>query len=208
MTILIADDHQVLRKGLILIIREEFPDTVFDEAATGKEALEKLRLKPYDIAVVDISMPEISGLDVISQLKTENIKTPVLILTAQPEEQYAIRVLKAGASGFIGKEAAADQLTVAIRKIISGRKYISESVSEKLAGDLSSEPVKAPHELLSDREFEVMKLLASGKTVSQISEMLFLSVPTISTYRNRILKKLGVRNNAELMHYAINQKLV
>jgi DNA-binding NarL/FixJ family response regulator len=192
----------------VQIIRDEFPEALCLETNTGKETLEKLRATPYDIAIVDINMPDISGLDVIRQLKTEGIKTPILILTSQPEEQYAIRVLKAGASGFIGKEVAAEDLTTAIRKILAGRKYITESISEKMASDLSGDQQKAPHELLSNRELEVMKLLASGKTVSEISEVLFLSVPTISTYRNRILKKLNLRNNAELMHFAINLKLV
>ena len=207
MNILIADDHLVVRKGLIQIIHDGFPEAFCEEAGTGKEALEKLRIKAYDIAVIDITMPEMNGLELMRQLKTENNKTPILILTSQSEEQYAIRVLKAGASGFIGKEVAADELTNAIRKILSGRKYITESLSEKLASGLSSDTEKAPHELLSDREFEVMKLLASGKTVSEISELLFLSVPTISTYRNRILKKLSLKNNAELMHYAITLNL-
>lgn len=208
MNILIADDHLIVRKGLVQIVCEEFNDAQCDEAETGKEALDKLRRNHYDIAILDITMPLMSGLDVIGQLKIENNKTPVLILTAHPEEQYAIRVLKAGAYGFLGKEVAADELTIAIRKILAGRKYITESLSEKLADDLSTDPVKAPHELLSDREFEVMRLLASGKTISEIGAGLFLSVPTISTYRNRILKKIGVKNNAELMRYAISQKLV
>jgi two-component system invasion response regulator UvrY len=208
MNILIADDHVVVRKGLVQIIRDEFPEAKCDETSGGRETLDKVRNNLYDIAIVDINMPDISGLDVIRQLKTEGNKTPILILTSQPEEQYAIRVLKAGASGFIGKEGAAEDLTTAIRRILAGRKYITESISEKMASDLSADQSKAPHELLSDREFEVMKLLASGKTVSEISELLFLSVPTISTYRNRILKKLNLRNNAELMHFAINLKLV
>jgi two-component system invasion response regulator UvrY len=207
MKILIADDHLVVRKGLLQIIREEFPEAEFMEANTGQEALEKLRAGSYQIAIIDITMPELNGMDVIRQLKAENNKTPVLILTSHPEDQYAIRVLKAGAAGFIGKEVAAEELNTAIRKILSGRKYITESISEKMADDLSSDPTKAAHESLSDREFEVMTFLAAGKTVSEIAEVLFLSVPTVSTYRNRILKKLNVKNNAELMHYAISLKL-
>ncbi|HXC05543.1 MAG TPA: response regulator transcription factor [Bacteroidia bacterium] len=208
MHILIADDHQVVRKGLVQIIKDEFPEAHCEETGGGRETLEKLRAKAFDIAILDITMPDVSGLDVIRQLKAENNKTPVLILTSQPEEQYAIRVIKAGAYGFIGKEVASEELTTAIRRILSGRKYITESLSEKLANDLSADTIKAPHELLSDREFEVMKHLASGKTVSEISELLFLSVPTISTYRTRVLKKLNLKNNAELMHYAVNLKLV
>jgi two-component system invasion response regulator UvrY len=208
MNILIADDHLISRRGLVHFIKDDFPEAAFDEISSGKAALEKLRLNKYDIAILDISMPEMSGLDVVRQAKTENIQTPILILTSLPEEQYAIRVLRAGASGFIGKEMAGEELGLAIRKILSGKKYVSESLSEKLANDLSSDPGKAPHESLSDREFEVMKMLASGKTVSEIAEQLFLSVPTISTYRTRVLEKMHLKNNAELMHYAISQKLV
>ncbi|MFI5149242.1 MAG: response regulator [Bacteroidia bacterium] len=208
MNILIADDHQVVRKGLVQIIRDEFPDAVCEETSGGRETLDRILNNNYDMAILDITMPDISGLDIVRQLKAGNNKTPVLILTSQPEDQYAIRVIKAGAFGFIGKEAAAEELCQAIRRILSGRKYITESLSEKLADDISSDPNKAPHELLSDREFEVMKLLASGKTVSEVSELLFLSVPTVSTYRTRVLKKLNLKNNAELMHYAITLKLV
>lgn len=207
MNILIADDHIVVRKGLLQIIRDEFPDACFEEANTGREALEKLRTGTFAIAIVDITMPELNGLDVIRQLKAEQNKTPVLVLTSQSEDQYAIRVLKAGAAGFIGKEVAAEVLNTAIRKILSGRKYITETVSEKMAEDLSADSSQMPHESLSDREFEVMKSLAAGKTVSEIAGLLFLSVPTVSTYRTRILKKLNVKNNAELMHYVISQKL-
>lgn len=208
MQILIADDHLVVRKGLIQIISDEFPSAIFDEAINGKEAMELLRSKKYDIAILDITMPELSGMDVVRQMKIEENKTPILVLTSHPEGQYAIRVLKAGASGFIGKEMAGEELTIAIHKILSGRKYITQTLAEKIAGDMSSESNKAQHELLSDREFEVMKLIANGKTVSEIADKLFISVTTVSTYRTRVLEKLNLKNNSELMHYAMTQNLV
>lgn len=208
MNILIADDHIVVRKGLIQIITDEFPNANFDQAINGKEAMELLRSKKYDIAILDITMPELSGMDVVRQMKIEENKTPILVLTSHPEGQYAIRVLKAGASGFIGKEMAGEELTIAIHKILSGRKYITQTLAEKIARDMSSETNKAQHELLSDREFEVMKLIANGKTVSEIADKLFISVTTVSTYRTRVLDKLNLKNNSELMHYAMTQNLV
>jgi two-component system invasion response regulator UvrY len=207
MNILIADDHLVVRRGLILIIKDEYPDALFDEAVDGKEALEKLRANQYDISILDITMPEMTGLEVVRQLQTDSIKTPVLVLTSHPEEQYARRVLKAGAAGFIGKEMAAEELILAIRKILRGKKYISESVSEQMATDLRDPDARDPHDLLSVREFQVMKLLANGKTVSEIAEELAIGIPTVSTYRNRVLEKMNLANNAELMRYAISQKL-
>lgn len=208
MKILVTDDHLIVRKGLMKIISDEFLSVTFDEASNGKIALDKLKANKYDIAILDITMPEMSGLDVLRQVKAENITTPILILSSHPEEQYAIRILKAGASGFISKETAADELANAIRKITSGKKYITETLAEKIADNISDNPSKALHESLSDREFEVLKLLASGKTVSEIAEILFLSVPTISTYRSRILEKMNLKNNAELVHYAIKQNIV
>lgn len=208
MNILIADDHIVVRKGLIQIISDEFPNAIFDEAINGKEAMELLRSKKYEIAILDITMPELTGMDVVRQMKIEENKTPILVLTSHPEGQYAIRVLKAGASGFIGKEMAGEELTIAIHKILSGRKYITQTLAEKIAGDMSNDSNKAQHELLSDREFEVMKLIANGKTVSEIADKLFISVTTVSTYRTRVLDKLNLKNNSELMHYAMTQNLV
>lgn len=208
MKVLIADDHLVVRKGLLQIIADEFPESIFDEGINGKEALEKLRTNKYDIAILDITMPELSGLEVVKQIISEGIKTPMLVLTSHPEEQYAIRVLRAGASGFISKESAGEELTTAIHKILSGRKYITETIAEKMASDLSNDTKKAQHELLSNREFEVMKLIAAGKTISEIAALLFISPPTVSTYRNRILEKMNLKNNAALMHYAMTQKIV
>lgn len=208
MKILIADDHLVVRKGLIQIVNYEFPEAVFDEVSNGSDALAKLRTEQYAIAILDITMPDLTGLDVLRQIKSEEIKTPVLILTSHPEDQYAIRVIKAGASGFIGKEEAGEELTNAIRKILKGKMYITESLADILVNEIASNIAKQPHELLSDREFEVFKLIANGKTVSEIAAQLSISVPSVSTYRTRILDKMKLKNNAEMMHYAISRSIV
>ncbi len=206
--ILIADDHPVVRKGLKEII-EETPDMmVGDEAINGREALEKIRKSDFDVVLLDISMPGRSGLEIIKELKSEKPDLSVLILSMHPEEQYAVRVLKAGASGYLTKESAPDELITAIRKASIGRKYISSSLAEKLAFDLEIDAEKPLHETLSDREYEVMRMIASGKTISEIAKKLFLSVKTISTYRSRILEKTGMKSNAELTHYALKNRLV
>ena len=207
MKILIADDHLVVRKGLIQIIEDEFSPVLIEEVASGSDALDKLRIQTYDIAILDINMPGINGLDVVRLATAESLATPMLVLTSLPEDQYAVRVLKAGAAGFIGKEKASEELTGAIRKIISGRKYITESVSEQLARSLSTDSSKELHDGLSARELEIMKLLASGKTVSEIAAQLSLAIPTVSTYRLRVLDKMNLKNNAELMRYVISNKL-
>lgn len=206
--ILIADDHPVVRKGLKEII-EETPDMmVGDEASNGQETLEKVRKSDFDIVLLDISMPGRSGLDILKELKSEKPDLSVLILSMHPEEQYAVRVLKAGASGYLTKESAPDELIAAIRKASIGRKYISSSLAEKLAFDLEIDAEKPLHETLSDREYEVMCMIASGKTITEIAEKLFLSVKTISTYRSRILEKMRMKSNAELTHYALKNRLV
>ncbi len=208
MKVLIADNHYVVRKGLIQIVSIEYPEVVFDEAANGRDAYKKLMESNYHLAILDITMPEMSGLDVVRELRKEGCKTPLFVLTAQPEAQYALRVLRAGASGFLEKSASGGELIVAINRILSGKKFITESVAELLANDLLEDHSKIQHEQLSDREFEVLKLISSGKKVSEIAEKLCLSVPTISTYRRRLLEKMKLRNNAELMRYAMNHKLV
>ncbi len=206
--ILIADDHPIVRKGLKEII-EVTPDMmVGDEASNGQEALEKVRKSDFDIVLLDISMPGRSGLDILKELKSEEPELSVLILSMHPEEQYAVRVLKAGASGYLTKESAPDELIAAIRKASIGRKYISSSLGEKLAFDLEIDAEKPLHETLSDREYEVMRMIASGKTISEIAKKLFLSVKTISTYRSRILEKMRMKSNAELTHYALKNRLV
>ncbi len=206
--ILIADDHPVVRKGLKEII-EEIPDMVVGgEASNGQEALEKVRKSDFDIVVLDISMPGISGLDILKQLKDEKPELSVLVLSMYPEEQYAVRVLRAGASGYLTKESAPEELIAAIRKASKGGKYISSSLAEKLAFDLETDAERPLHETLSDREYQVMRMIASGKTGKEIGEELFLSVKTISTYRARILEKMEMKSNAELTHYALKHGLV
>ncbi len=205
--ILITDDHTVVREGLKRILKDEFPDSIFGEATSGNEALEKTRAEAWDVIILDISMSGRNGLEVLKQMRTENIKSPVLILSMHPEDQYAVRVLKAGASGYLTKDSASDELVTAVKRIISGRKYITLSLAEKLANDLETDIDKPIHELISDREFQVLSLIASGKTVSEIAVELSLSVPTISTYRSRLLEKMNMKTNAELTHYAIQQGL-
>jgi two-component system invasion response regulator UvrY len=206
--ILIADDHIVVRRGLKQILTEEFSDAHIEEASNGNELLKKIPSEKWDIVISDLSMPGRSGLEVLKQVKQEFPKLPVLILSMHPEDQYAIRVLKAGASGYLTKESAPDELVKAVRHILNGRKYITEGIAEKLASGINLENNETLHSSLSDREFSVLKLLASGKTVSEVAEVLSLSVPTISTYRARILEKLNMKTNAELTYYAIENKLV
>ena len=206
--ILIADDHAVVRQGLIQIIDRETDMKIAGEASSAHEVLEKVQKQNWDVVVLDITMPGKSGLDALKEIKLEKPKLPVLVLSMHPEDQYATRVLKAGASGYMTKETAPEELVQAIRKIVNGGKYISPALAEKLAFDLGAPTDKDPHELLSDREYQVLCLIASGKPVSEIGKLLSLSVKTISTYRTRILEKMNLKNNAELIHYAIQNKLV
>ncbi len=206
--ILIADDHAVVREGLKQIISENPDMIVTDEANNGQEVLNKVSEQHYDIVLLDITMPGKSGLDVLKQLKSKKPKLPVLMLSVHPEEQYAVRTLKAGASGYLTKGSATDELIAAIRKISQGKKYISSSLAEKLAFDLDIDHDKPRHEILSDREYQVMSMIASGKTIKEIADELSLSVQTISTYRSRILEKMKMKNNAEIIYYAVKQGLV
>jgi len=206
--ILIADDHAVVRKGLKQILAETTDIVAADEAINGQEVLEKIRKNDYDIVMLDISMPGRNGLDILKQVKIEKPEMSVLILSMHPEEQYAVRALKAGASGYLTKDSAPDELILAIRKISQGRKYITSSLAERLAFYLEVDSEKPLHEALSDREYEVMRMIASGKTVREIAEELFLSIKTISTYRSRIMEKMGMKNNTELVHYALKNRLL
>ncbi len=206
--ILIADDHAIVRKGLKQIISETQDMVVADEASDGQEVLNKVRKNSFDMVLLDISMPGRTGLDILRELKTEKPKMPILVLSMYPEEQYAVRVLRAGASGYLTKESAPDELIAAIRKVSLGKKYITPSLAERLALDLDIDSDKPLHETLSDREYQVLCLIASGKTVGEIAERLSLSAKTISTYRARILEKMNMKNNAELTHYALQHKLV
>lgn len=206
--ILIADDHPVFRRGLKQII-EEVPDlVVMAEAADGADALLKARAGDYDVVLLDITMPVKNGIDTLSQLKYERPALPVLVLSMHPEEQYAVRALRAGAAGYLTKESAPEELVAAIRKVCAGGKYVSASLAEHLASIVLGEGGQQPHDTLSRREYQVMCLIASGKTVSEVARELVLSVKTVSTYRARILEKLQVKNNAEIMRYATQNQLV
>lgn len=206
--ILVADDHPVVRMGLKQILSETKDMTVADEAQTGQEILKKVAKNDYDVILLDISMPGKNGLDILRELKNKKPKIPVLILSIYPEDQYAVRVLKLGAAGYLTKESAPEELINAIRKVAQGRKYISATLAEKLAADLEFDSEKPPHENLSDREYQVLCLLASGKRLKDIADQLDLSIKTISTYRTRILDKMNMNNNAEMIRYALQNKLV
>ena len=208
MRFLVADDHAIVRKGLIQLLREEFPAVQVTGVSNSTAALEEVRKQPLDIILLDISMPGRNGIETLKQIRAEGFRTPVLMLSMHPEEQYAIRALRAGASGFLNKEGATEELLVAVHRLLGGRKYISSSVAEKLAGSLGDASGKPEHELLSDREMQVLQRIAFGKTVSEIANEISLSVNTISTYRMRILEKLALNNNAELTRYALDNGLV
>ncbi len=206
--LLIADDHAVVRKGMKQILADTRDIVVADEAGNGREALEKIRKNDYDMVLLDISMPGRDGLEVLKELKNLKPKLPVLMLSMYPEEQYAVRSLRSGASGYLTKDSAPDELISAIRKVSAGGKYVSASLAEKLALKLGADLEKPFHETLSDREYQVMCMIASGKTVKEIGEELSLSVKTVSTYRARILMKMRLKSNADLTRYAIDNKLV
>lgn len=206
--ILIADDHTIVRKGLKQILLDEFSNAKIDEVADAEELIKKVMKAQWDVVISDLSMPGRSGLDALQQIKLSFPNLPVLILSFYPEEQYALRVLKAGASGYLNKDTAPDELVNAIKKVLLGKKYISHSIAEKLANTFSSDTGTYPHENLSNREFDVMKHLANGKSVSEIAGIFLLSVNTVSTYRARVMAKMNVRSNAALTKYAIENKLI
>ena len=206
--ILIVDDHAILRRGLKEILEREFRDVSIGGAGTAEQALTQLDSEKWDLVILDITMPGRSGVDVLRHLKALRPRLPVLVLSMHPEDQYGKRVLKAGASGYMNKESAPEELIKAVRKLLSGGRYVSPTLAETLAVDLGRDDGTPAHERLSDREFEVLRKMASGKTVGQIAQELHLSVPTVSTYRARILEKMGMSNTAELIRYALSHHLV
>ena len=206
--ILIADDHAILRRGLKEILVDELKDAIFAEAGNAQQVLTDVRKQAWDLVILDITMPGRSGLDLLRDLKQLRPELPVLVLSMHPEDQYAKRVLRSGAAGYMNKETAPKELVTAIRKVLAGGRYVSAALAEKLASDLSADSARLPHERLSDREFEILRMIASGKTVSQIAEELHLSVTTVSTHRARILEKMDMANNAELMRYAMINALI
>ncbi len=206
--VLVADDHAVVRRGLVAILNAEPSMLVVGEASNGRDALRAVREHEYDVLVLDITMPDLGGLEVLRQIQGIRPQLPILILSVHSEEQYAARALKAGAAGYMNKESAPDELVSAINQVARGRKYVTPSLAQRLADRLGEPGAQAPHDALSNREYQVMCMLASGKTTSDIAEALSLSVKTISTYRARILEKMKLENTAEIIRYAIKRGLV
>ena len=206
--VLIADDHRLVRDGLRRILEETDDIVVIDEASNGQEALEKVRKNDCDVLLLDISMPGTNGLEVLSALKKEKHTCRILVLSMHPEEQYAIRALKAGAYGYLTKKSAPDELIAAIHKVSGGKKFITAPLAESLAYALDTDTERLPHESLSNREYQVFSMMAKGRATKDIAQELFLSVKTVSTYRSRILEKMGMKNTSELIFYAVKRGLV
>ena len=206
-SVFIADDHSIVRKGFRLIIEETPNMRVIGEADNGDDVLMRARTENWDVLVLDLSMPGRGGLDVLQELRAMKPSMPILVLSVHPEDQYAVRILKAGASGYVNKEAAVEELITAIQKVVDGGRYVSLTLAEKLAFNLTHNSNRAPHESLSDREFRVLCMLGAGKTVSEIAEDLIISVKTVSTYRARILQKMDLSSNAEIIRYTIENNL-
>jgi DNA-binding NarL/FixJ family response regulator len=206
--VLIADDHAVVRAGLRQFLAEDRSILEIGEASTGNETLEQLRAKHWDLLILDIYMPDRSGLDILKQVRASHPKTKTLIISGLPERQYALNSLKAGASGYLAKDSAADELLKAVRAVMHGRRYVSATLAELLVSDLSHEGEEPLHARLSEREFQVFCKLASGRAVSEIAEELFLSVKTVSTYRSRVLEKMNFSTNADLTLYAFRNGMI
>jgi DNA-binding NarL/FixJ family response regulator len=206
--VLIVDDHTILRRGLSQIISETDDLEVCGEADSGAQAIQLARAQDFDVVLLDISMPDRNGLDTLKQLKKEKPKLAVLMLSMHPEEHYAMRALKAGASGYLTKQSAPALLVTAIRQVASGRKYVSSELAEELARTVGDDAGRPRHETLSDREYETLRLMASGKTLTEVAAEMTLSVKTVSVYRARLLEKMQLKNNAELTYYALKHKLV
>ena len=197
-----------MRQGLKLILADQFKHAVFGEARNAHDALNRVWKEKWDVLLLDITMPGRNGLEVLKEIKRSRPKLPVVVLSMHPEDQFAVRMLKAGAAGYVTKESAGEELVGAIKKVVSGGRYISPSLAERMASYLDVDVQKAPHERLSDREFLILRMIASGQPVGQIARELSLSVKTISTYRARVLEKMDMKNNAELTHYALQKNLV
>ena len=207
-SVLIADDHTVVRQGLKQILSTDKQMSVVAEAANGNEVLRALERVKVDVLILDVTMPGKNGLDTLKEVKRNYPALPVLVLSMHPEDQFAIRMLRAGASGYITKESAPEELVEALRKVCSGGKYVSPQLAEKLAVFIEDDNTRAPHERLSDREFEILRMLALGKTVTEVADELLLSVKTVSTYRSRVLDKMKMTTNAELTRYALQSGLI
>ena len=208
MKILIADDHSIVREGLKQYVKTLGGVTLIDEAVNGNDAWAKIKDGSYDLVILDVSMPGMSGLDVLRNIKERNLQIRVLILTVHPQEQYAIHAFKMGASGYLTKDSAFEELTLAIRKIASGGRYVESAFAEKLAFNGYDSNAHTLHEKLSERELQVMVMLAKGKSLTEIAKEIFISDKTVSTYRARILEKMGMKKNAELTMYAIKNNLI
>lgn len=206
--ILIADDHAIVRRGMKQLLLEHYPFATIGEAANVEELISEVMDKQWDVVVCDMNMPGRSGLDALTQIKEISPKLPVLIMSMYPEDQYALRVLKSGASGYLAKETIHDDIVRAIETVMQGKRFITSAVAERLAEAVNSDIHRELHETLSDREFDVFKLLASGKSVSEIALQLSLSSTTVSTYRSRIMEKMSMKSNAELARYAIEKGLI
>lgn len=206
--ILIADDHAIVRKGLKQLLVEEYPSADIVETSDAESLINKVIQDKWDVVICDLSMPGRSGLDALRQIKQTSPALPVLIMSMHPEDQYALRVLKAGASGYLGKDSIHEELVQAIQTVLLGKKFITPSIAEKLAEAFDTDTSQQSHELLSDREFDVFKLLAAGKSVSEIASQLSLSVTTVSTYRARIMEKMKMKSNADLTRYALEKNLI
>ncbi len=208
MKILLIDDHALVRQGLRLILADHFPRAGFGEARNAQEAMQSVWKEKWDVALLDITMPGRGGMEVLREIKRSCPKLPVLVLSMHPEDQFAVRMLKAGAAGYLTKGSPVEELIGAIKKVLAGGRYVSPQLAEQMASYLDVDLKLAPHELLSNREYLILRLIASGKSVGQVAKELSLSVSTVSTYRGRILKKMGLGNNAELTHYAMKNRLV
>ena len=203
--ILIVDDHSIIRQGLKQLLADAFPEATFGEANNGAEALDLVWKQPWEVVLLDITMPGQSGLDVLKQMVDAQANIAVLVLSMHPEDQYAVRVLKAGAAGYITKNTASEEVVGAVKKVLAGGKYVSASLAETLATGLNT---RSDHEALSDREYQVLRLIASGKSVKEIGYDLSLSVKTVSTYRTRVMEKMNLKSNADIIRYAVHHKLV